>query len=213
MRISVAAPDFAALTDGITGNIAKAATRAMGRAAAGLKDELRAQVTGAGMSRRLANTWRDRTFPRGRNSLNPAGYVWSNAPQIVESYASGATLRPMGGKKYLWIPTRHVPRQGRGGRNRMSPTDVEIAFNQDLIIRQGKGRTFLAFVNAVSARRGSAVRQATRRRQAQGRQPKLVLMFVLVPSVKKPKLFDLPSAADDAANRFVNYLSEELATV
>lgn len=213
MRFSVVSPDFANLTDGLEGEIAAATARAMRRAAVELKDELRDQVTGAGMSQRLANTWRGRVYPKARRSLTPAGYVWSNAPEIINSYAAGATLRPHGGKRYLWIPTRNVPRRGRGAGKRLTPDEVEIEFNQDLIVRKGKGRNRLAFVSAVQARSRSrpALRQATARRLAQGRSAQLKLMFVLVPSVAKPKLFDLQDSADRAAGRFVTYLSEELA--
>lgn len=210
--LKVSVPDFAQLTREVEGDIAGANTRAMKRASGWLKDELRDQVKSAGMSQRLANTWRGETYPRGRRSLTPAGYVWSNAPAIIESYAAGATLRPLGSKKFLWIPTKAVPRQGRG-RTPMTPTDVEVTFNQDLIIRNGRGRTKLAFVKATRARNGRGFRRSTSRRLQQGRSSDLTLMFVLVPWVKKPKLFDLNAAAEQAADLFVNYLGEELATI
>lgn len=214
MNFNVVPPNFAKVMDGIEGDIAGANTRAMRRAADWLKDELRGQVKGAGMSQRLANTWRGQTYPKGRRSLTPAGYVWSNAPAILESYAAGATLHPLGGKKYLWIPTKNVPRRGRGrGRKPISPTDVDIMFNQDLIIRNGRGRTKLAFVKAARARNGRGVRRSTAGRARQGRASELVLMFVLVPFVVKPRLFDLNAAAEQAADKFINYLDEELAAL
>ncbi len=210
MKFSVTAPDFDKLVDGVEGDIAGAATRAMKRAVTELKDELRGQVTGAGMGRRLANTWRGEKFPKVGRSMNPAGYVWSQAPDIINSYTAGTTLRPHGGKNFLWIPTRHVPRKFRG-KKRMTPDEVEVHFNQDLVVRKGNGRNRLAFVFVVAARsRRGGFRQATRRRVAQGRAPRLQLMFVLVPSVTKPKLFDLQDSADRAANRFTTYLAEEL---
>lgn len=211
--LKVGVPNFKALTYDIEGDIAGANTRAMKRAAAVLKDELRDQVKAAGMSQRLANTWRDQVYPKGRRSLTPAGYVWSNAPAIVDSYARGVTIRPLGAKKFLWIPTKAVPREGSRGKRAMSPTDVEVLFNQDLIIRNGKRRTKLAFVRAVRAKNGRGFRQATAGRARQGRAAELTLMFVLVPFVVKPKLFDLDAAAEQAADRFVTYLGEELASV
>ena len=49
----------------------------------GLKGELRSQITGAGLGARLANTWRGEVYPKGRESLGAAGFVYSRAPVVV----------------------------------------------------------------------------------------------------------------------------------
>lgn len=194
-------------------DIAKASTKAMKRVSTELKEDLRGQVTRAGFSRRLANTWRSEVYPKQRNSMNAAGTVWSVAPAIIDSYARGVTIRPTGGKRFLWIPTKNVPRRaGRRGRSRsMDPHEVETLFNQDLIIRNGKGGNKLAFVLATGARSGRGVRPLTPGRAKQGRTTKLTLMFVLVRSTSRPKLFDLTAAAERGADAYTRYLGEELA--
>ena len=62
----------------------------------GLKLELRQQITGAGLSQRLANTWRGEVYPKCKNSLRAAGLVYSRAPDIVRAYANGAVMRRFG---------------------------------------------------------------------------------------------------------------------
>ena len=144
------------------------------------------------MGRRLANTWRGQVFPKSGNSLEPAGYVSTKAGTIIGAFAEGATILPTDGRRYLAIPTNNVPLKARG--RRMTPLDVEVSFDQDLIIRKGRNGRKLAFVNVIQAKNKRGWRQGTRRRLAQGRAVKLVLMFTLVPFVRLPKKLD-PDAA------------------
>jgi len=195
-------------------DISVAATGAMRDAVTDLKLGLRDQVRGAGLGNKLANTWRGETYPKGGASLDPAGYVWSKAPNIISAYAEGATIVPLAGLKYLAIPTANVPRRGgrRGASARMSPFEVETSFNQDLIIRRGKRGTLLGFVNAVAARsaRRPGLRRATKGRVAAGREIKFVLMFVFVRSVRVAKVLDVVGAANKASARFGDALSRRL---
>lgn len=207
LRTTVGVPDVGLAFDGLESEFAAAATEAMRGATGTLKASLRRQVTDAGLGTRLANTWRANAYPQaGRNSLDPAGYAWSNAPDIINAFASGAVILPRGGKRFLWIPTKNVPRKGgrRGSTGKMTPFEVEVAFDQDLIIRKWKGGRSLAFVSVIRARnKRGGLRRVTRGRRAQGRDAELVLMFVLVPTVQIPKKFDLQDAADHAAADFV----------
>lgn len=162
-------------------------------AAEGLVRSLRQQVVAAGMGQRLANTWRMKVYPEGgRTSLEPSIVVWTKAPKIIDAFSRGASILPTGGRRYVAIPTKNVPpalhgRRARGQRL-MTPEEVEVAFNQDLVIRRGRHGHLLAFVQVVEGKsvRRPGLRRATPRRLAQGRQVKLVLMFTLVPSVKLP---------------------------
>ena len=61
----------------------RAVTAGVRAATLGLKAELRAQVTSAGLGQRLANTWRSRIYPEGQQSLGAAGFVWSKAPHLI----------------------------------------------------------------------------------------------------------------------------------
>jgi len=187
--------------------IAKITTAAMRGATDTLKTTLRDQIRDAGMGNRLANTWRADTYPDSGNALNPAGYAWSNAPDIITAFASGATIMPHGGRKYLWLPTKAVPRARGGGTGakKMTPPEVLQSFGvTEFVIKKGRGGRLLAFI---AQGRGKTARGAVRRvrkgRLAQGANGELVLMFVLMSSVRMPKKFDLQEAGDAGAADFV----------
>jgi hypothetical protein len=209
-------PPLATQLAEIEGQIAQDMTGIMKEEARDLTLVYRRQVTGAGMSTRLANTWRSQVYPKGGRALNPAGYIWSNAPLIIDSFTRGAVIRPVRGAKWLWIPTKNVPRARRGGayksnlsRKRgagsaMGPEEVELHFNAELrlVFERGHG---LAFIDVVRGVRGG-YRQATagrlKGRKGQAARPmKSILMFTLVKGVKMPRLFELQQPAYAAAQR------------
>lgn len=213
MKISIDVTGFREVTAAVESDVSIAATEAMRGATYKAVRDLRRQVTDAGMSQRLANTWRDRVYPEKRRSMTPTGYIWSNAPEIIDSFSRGATIVPIAGSRFLAIPTDRVPnarrRMGFDGKvvrgGRMTPAEVEHTFNADLFYKRGKNGNVLAFLNLVRAKNGRGVRRGTAGRARQGRAPEPILMFVLVPAVKMPKLFDLDAAAQTWAN---NYTAE-----
>ncbi|WP_313337282.1 DUF6441 family protein [Sphingobium yanoikuyae] len=194
------------------GEIAADITAIMTDETTGLRDDYRQQVRDAGMGNRLANTWRAEAYPKGGRSLNPAGYVWSNAPAIIDAFSRGAYIRPVNGGKWLWIPTRNVPARRRAGYysssikrsngTRMSPEEVELHFNAELqiVIDGNKGEAFIDVVSGLSGgyRRATAGRTQGRRGMAP-RKAKPVLMFTLTKSVRMPRLFDLDGPAERRA--------------
>lgn len=200
----------------------RGATRVMKEETTALKNELRQQITEAGMGKRLADTWRAQVYPKGATSLNPAGFVWSKAPIIIDSYVRGATIRPVNGAKWLWIPTKNVPRRKRAGNyssslgkraggTAMTPLEVELHFNSELHVFFESGRGF-STIDTVSGLRGgfrpaTAGRLAGRRGMAP-RKAKPVLMFTLVRGVKMPRLFDLQGPTDRAAGRIARRFGE-----
>lgn len=177
-------------------------TAAMREAEAGLKNDLRNQVLAAGLGHKVANAWRSRTYPGVGYSLSPAGVVWTNAPDIINAYDKGVTIVPINGKKALAIPSKNVPNtRGPGGRiQKMNTVEVESAFNQELIILPRNGK-LLGFVEAVGGRNGRGIRQATKRRVAQGRAPKLIHMFTFTRSVKVAKRLDIQKPYQAWASR------------
>jgi hypothetical protein len=216
MAITTSVTGIREAIDGAEGTFAEIATTAMRGATDTLKEALRDQVRDAGMGNRLANTWRASTYPTSRNSLNPAGYAWSNAPDIIDAFARGATITPLDGRKYLWIPTKAVPRSrsSRGSAGKfMTPPQVLAEFRvKDFVVRKGKGGRMLAFIpqgRGTTAR--GAVRRVRKGRLAHGENGELVLMFVLTTSVRMPKKFDLQEAADEGAADFVERLQEGIA--
>ena len=211
MELRVSGPNFADIMRDIEGDVATAATEAMRGSGYKTLLELRRQVTDNGLGQRLANTWRDRTYPEKRKSMTPTGYIGSNAPDIVESFTRGATIRPHGGAKYLWIPTKNVPRaRGRvsaRGRNlrggAMSPEEVEVMFRSKLFIRPGRAGSKLAFVETLTGRKGA--------KGAGKGAGKPLLMFVLRRTVRLPKLLDLQGPARLWEQRFADEFSRRLA--
>jgi hypothetical protein len=175
--------------------------------------DYRRQVRDAGMGNRLANTWRAETYPKGGSSLNPAGYVWSAAPTIIDAYVRGAYIRPVRGGKWLWIPSRNVPQRRRAGSyssnmgkrssgTRMTPEEVELHFNAELqiVIEGGNGFAFIDVVSGLSGghRQATPGRLGGRKGMAP-RRAKPVLMFTLVRGVRMPRLFDLDGPAQQRA--------------
>lgn len=219
MELRVTGPDFAGIMADIEGHVATAATEAMRGTSYKTLLELRRQVTDNGLGQQLANTWRDRVYPEQRKSMTPTGYIWSNAPDIVEGFTRGATIRPVGSAKYLWIPTKNVPRArgrvNRKGRNMkggaMSPEEVESMFNTDFQIRKGRRGSLLAFIDVVRSKNMRTFRPATRGRLAQGRAAAPVLMFVLRRTVRLPKLLDLQGPARRWEERFAAEFSRRMA--
>jgi hypothetical protein len=207
VAFSFSAPPVTRLLAEDNRRLAKVHTAAMRRVSDGLKEELRTQVEAAGLGTRLANTWRNDTFPSKGASLEPTAYVWSKAPKIIGAFALGATILPLAGRRYLAIPTRNVPLKARG--RRMTPLEVEVFFNQDLVIRHGRAGRRLAFVNVVGARNGRGFRPATRGRVAQGREVKLVLMFVLTPLARLRKRLDPDGAAQRWADAYDGLVQAE----
>lgn len=214
MRLKAEITGLSAALDAELFRIERAITGAMKDATDGLKDALRGQVQAAGLGDRLAKTWRGEVYPKGTTSLEPAGYVWSKAPRIIAGFAGGATIYPKA-SSYLAIPTERVPRgRGRGFKARMSPEEVEHHFNQDLTLLRGKRGQILGFVDVVEARSRTrrGLRQATPGRLAQGRQRKLVLMFIFVRRVRLPRLLDLQQAANQWGARVPGYFAARMGS-
>lgn len=196
-------------------DIARAAAKTADDVTDGLKTDLRASVTGAGLGTRLANTWRGQRYPKNRASIDAAAFVFSKAPDIIDAFDRGATIVPLNGKKYLAIPTDNVPGRQRGSGyhgTKMNPFDVETAFNQDLKFIKTRKGTLLAVIDAVKARSGSGVRPVTRGRTRQGRAVQQVVMFIMIPAAHMPKKFDIDTIANKWAANVESLLAENLET-
>jgi hypothetical protein len=124
------------------------------------------------MGARLSRTWQSEVYPKNKNSLSPAGFVYSKAPKIIDAFSRGATIRPVNGAKYLWLPTKNVPRKGRN--RKMTPDEVDSLYNAEFVILPSKRRgVLLAFIPVIAARSGRGFRQATKGRLKQGRKAQM----------------------------------------
>ncbi|QLH38097.1 MAG: hypothetical protein HWD60_02675 [Defluviicoccus sp.] len=141
----------------------RAVTAGVREATQGLKGELRRQITGAGLGRRLANTWRSQVYPKGRPSVAAAGYVWSKAPRLVRLYDEGAVIRSRNGL-FLAIPMPAAGQYG-DGRQRLTPGAWERIHGVRLrFVYRRNGPSLLVADNARLTNRGRAAANIGRSR-------------------------------------------------
>lgn len=176
-----------------------AVTAAMDEAGQGLKNAYRQDIVGAGLGRRLANTWRHKRYPNKGKSLKAAALVYNKAPEIVEAHASGVTIRA-NSAKFLAIPTQNAPKTGRD-RVAISPTDWPThRYGPLRFVKTKRGGLLVVDGVRVTAKgRVSKIRgrKATKTKGAYssltGRAT--VVMFVLVRQVRLRKRLDLDGPA------------------
>ncbi len=202
-----------------------ASLKGITKAGNALKEQLRDQVRGAGFTDQLSKTWQGKTYPN--QGLNPAAYVYSKAPRIIDAYARGATAVATGGRRCMAIPTEDTPLKSPGGAQRrgkaMTPAEVEAKFHAKLRFvpaRSAQGSThgstaigFLVIDNVVSKKTSGLLRAASpRERRLEGtgkaRPVRSVVMFVLVRAVKFPRLFDLDATARGVAATVPQLIAE-----
>lgn len=163
----------------------------------GLQNELRRQVIGAGLGRRVANAWRSRTFPERGQSLSAAGEVFTRAPHIIRAFDEGALIRSQSGF-WLAIPTENAPKQS--GFKPVTPSNFpEHRFGKlRFVFRRGQP-SLLVVDNVRINKSGRVSRQAKSPLTKSGRFRKgltTVVMFVLVPQVKLRKRLDVARATN-----------------
>ena len=170
-----------------------AVTAAMKEAGGELKQAWREQITHAGLGHRLPRTIRNRTYPRGKDSIDAAAFVWSNAPEILSAHDRGVLIRSKNGF-YLAIPT---PAAGKGRAGaRLTPLQWERRRGMKLrfIYRRGAPSLLVADKARISAS-GTAIAS----RAKTGRNQVTAPIFILVPQVKLRKRLDLARDAERVA--------------
>jgi hypothetical protein len=172
----------------------KAVSTAMREAGTGLKTAWRAQITSAGLGRRLANSIRSQTYPKSGDSLSAAALVWSQAPVILRAHDTGPLIRSKNGF-WLAIPTAAAGKSARGGR--ITPGEWERKQGLKLLfIYRRRGPSLLVAEGRLNSRGlGVASKSKT------GRGVATVPIFLLVPQVKLAKRLDLARDAERAVDR------------
>ena len=182
-------PDIVAMMAAEVAAGERAVTAAIRQAGADLKSAWRAQITGAGLGTRLANSIRLASFPKTGESLNAAALVWSNAPVIVSAHDTGPLIRSKNGF-WLAIPTPAAGKSTRGGR--ITPFEWERRTGIRLrFIHRRRGPSLLVAEGRLNTK-GRAVAS----RSKTGRGVVTAPIFLLVPQVKLPKRLDLARDAD-----------------
>ncbi len=180
----------------------------------GLKDNLRQQIIRAGMGTRLANTWRSKVYPDKSSSLDAAGFVYSNAPNIIESFDKGVVIKAHN-KQCLAIPTPAAPKRGTDGK-RINPYNFPVAkLGKLILIKRRSGPWFLvvenvraSFSRKTGQMRGYVKGSASAIRT--GRNLSSAIMFILIPQVQMPKRFDVASTGELWASRAPDIIDKYL---
>jgi len=162
----------------------RAVSQAVSQAGNSVKSSWRAQITGAGLGQRLANTIRSEQFPKGRPSLSAAAVVWSKAPVIIGAHDTGPLIRSRNGF-WLAIPTPAAGKSSRGGRITPGEWERRSGLRLRFVYRQN-GPSLLVAEGRLNAR-GRAVASRSRT----GRGVTTVPIFLLVPQVQLRKRLDL----------------------
>jgi len=171
----------------------RAVTAAMKAAGSELKQAWRQQISSAGLGHRLPRTIRNRTYPEGKDSIDAAAFIWSNAPEILSAHDRGVLIRSKRGF-YLAIPTEAAGK-GRGGA-RLTPGEWERRRGMRLrFIYRRNGPSLLVAEKARINTRGTAVASRSKTGRGQVSAP----IFILVPQVKLRKRLDLARDAERVA--------------
>ncbi len=208
MRFALQTSDLANGLEGTEGDIARSVTAAMRQATEGLKSDLRADVVDAGLGQRLANTWRGKTFPESGASIEAAAFVWSKAPNIVDAFDRGVTIRSRHGF-WLAIPTPAAGATGlaaTGARRRITPGGFERRTGMRLRFVYRRGRPSLLVADNARLSKSGLARPNTGRTRGGAVYTRLagrstVVVFILVPQVTLRKRLNVEDAAVRWAER------------
>jgi hypothetical protein len=214
MRFTFKTDDLTARLGEVETESARSVTAAMREATEGLKGDLRTDVADAGLGQRLANTWRGKTYPEAAISLEAASFVWSRAPNIVDAFDRGVTIKSSRGF-WLAIPTAAAGVKGigaTGAMKRITPGGWERRTGMRLRFVYRRGRpSLLVADNARLSKKGLARPNLGRTRggasftRIGGRST--VVVFILVPQVTVRKRLGVASVAQQWASRVPGLLA------
>lgn len=173
-----------------------AVTAAVAEISANIKNDLRAQVQSAGLGPRLAKSWQAKVFPKGKKSIEAAGWVYSKAPVIVRAFDEGVRIKSKNGF-FLAIPTTAAPKRGVGGKRISPSTFPEYSLGRLRFVYRKNAPSLLVVDNlrASTGKRGG-FRKASATTLRTGRGLTTVVMFILVPQVKISKRLDYRSVVN-----------------
>jgi hypothetical protein len=179
-------------------------TDAVSRAGQSTQRTLRGETSQA-LGTGIANAWRLKLYPRdaGRGdpvSANASAYVYTKAPKVIDAFDRGAVIRARN-VKWLAIPLEAAGKtRGSGGRSQVGAGKALTP----LLWQQRRGIK-LRFVPILGGSKALLVAEGVSlgktgrifKRKRAGRPGEVsVPVFLLVRSVKAPKLLNVESHAD-----------------
>lgn len=185
-------------------NVEKSVQQAVTQATNGLKQELRQQVTGAGLGKRLSNTWRSKVNPQGRNSVNASGAVWTTAREIIDSNSKGATIKGKQGN-WLAIPLEAAGKAGRG--RKMTPVEWQKKNGRLRFIYGKNGKNSFLVAENMRARKGKrgGFSRASESAVAKGTVA-TVPVFLVIPQVRIKRRLDPKSAYEKWSRSVITHM-------
>lgn len=163
-----------------------------------LKEDWRGQVRGANLGTRLANTIRGEVYPKGRNSANASGLVYTKAPKIIDAHDKGETIRSKHG---FWLAIPLAAAGSRQGGVKITPAQWEKRTGRQLqfVYRRGRSALLVDSGKVAPDKNGMHTRMSRKGfHQAftpRGFSNRSVPMFVLTPMARlKDKLTLMPAA-------------------
>lgn len=182
----------------------RAVSTAVAAAGAGIKQDWRGQIVGAGLGSRLGNTVRQDLYPKHKPSLNAASMVYTKAPKIIGAFERGAVVRSPSGF-WLAIPTKAAPRGARGAK--ITPAEWERRTGRRLRFVFRSGRAGLLIDDGTVQRGARVMGRDGFSREARGFKNRSIVVFTLVPQAKLPKKLNLFSGIEAAAGRIPGLIS------
>lgn len=214
--------------------VSAALRRGVNRATDATKRDLRNQTERAGLGTGFARSWASNTYPApgNRRTWRPAGLVYSKATVLADAFDRGPTITPRVGE-YLVIPTEAAEARGLattnyarkggfvpGGQKRRASllADAADKLGATVVstkagrarapargIMRGKKTTGAQILLLPSKKAGTLVAAL----KEPGKDAMEVL-FILVPSVRLPRLLDISRAEEVAATRLNSEINAAL---
>lgn len=188
---------------------ARAVTAGVRDVGGAVKAGWRAQVTGAGLGQRLANTIRGENYPKTGASLDAASLVYArpnrggaaSAADVVDAFDRGVLIKARGGR-FVAIPTAAAGMRGMS-RARITPSGWEARTGMTLrfVSRPGKNPILVADDARISKRGLAMQKKGKRRKDGILTGAMTVPIFILVPQVRLQKRLDLDRVVRDAEAR------------
>lgn len=163
--------------------LAAAVTKAADEASENVLTKLRLDVENSGLrgAVRLKTTWRKKRYPERGDSLDPASWLYSKMPAVVEAFERGATVSSPSGL-WLTIPNPDVwPVRSKRRKGRTSMLDIaEARFGPLRFIYRPGHKVHLLVADVRASQKKGGFRKASARALKTGRDLATVVVFFVV---------------------------------
>lgn len=207
---------FAEDMEAFTGDIASAATETMDEVLTIVKRDGRADITGAGFSRRWANALRLNRYPKKGTSIDAAVYLYHNI-EYAGAFEKGATIQ---GQPLLWLPLSTTPKRVNGFMMRPQRMASLLGGASKLVSMGSPGGTpilgaAIRISRTAAARKNMAPRvtlAALRRGDSEGSGVlRTIPLFFGVRQTQLPKKFSIAEICQRARDRIPSLYAANIA--